>query len=156
MLLPMRHKLIIALKSASEAFLKGHWDVDNETVFQATERDAAKGHADSSNLGLITSVGSADLHSTINDYRDKDKQLHGTHAVIDKGATLNTGTLLAKSINYIDAGKTDNTSENVSTGSTGLIYGHTQNATSSQSIDKSSQVTVEKRDDKLDYCSEFR
>lgn len=138
-----------SLRTASEAFLKGHWDVDNETVFQATERDAAKGHADSSNLGLITSVGSADLHSTINDYRDKDKQLHGTHAVIDKGATLNTGTLLAKSINYIDAGKTDNTSENVSTGSTGLIYGHTQNATSSQSIDKSSQVTVEKRDDSL-------
>jgi filamentous hemagglutinin family protein len=137
-----------SIKSASEAFLKGHWDVDTQTVFGAAENDSAKGHADSANIGYIASVGSADVSSSINDYVDKDKVAHGTHAVIDKGATLNTGTLLATSTNTINAGTTDDTTENVSTGSYGL-YGHTQNASSKQQIKKSSQVTVEKRDDKL-------
>jgi hypothetical protein len=136
------------INTSSIARLTGHWDVTKDIIMEAVEEDSGKGHADSSNVGLSTSIGSADAKTTIGDYVDKNNVSHGTLAIIDKNATINAGTIKVRSRNILRADKTDDTKENVSTGSFGA-YGHTQNASSKQYITKTSQVKVEKRDDKL-------
>ena len=134
------------LKTSSVARLTGHWYVVNDIIMEAIEADQGKGHADSSNVGLMTSIGSADAKTTMGDYVDENGVSHGTLAIIDKDASIHTGTIKVRSKNILVADKTDDTQENVSTGSFGL-YGHTQNASSKQYITKTSKVEVEKRAD---------
>ena len=144
--------------SASEVTLTGKWIVKDNLIANAKETDTNKVHADSTNVGLGVSVGSADAKANINDYVDEKGNVHGSHVLIDKNASIHTGTMEAKSTNTLvidkadklgDNGKMIATGETISTGSFGIIYAHTQNPGATEKITKSSQVTVEKRDDNM-------
>jgi filamentous hemagglutinin family protein len=146
------------INSASEVTLTGKWIVKDNLKVNAKETDTNKVHSDSVNIGTGVSIGSADATANINDYVDEKGVAHGTHVIIDKNASIHTGTMEAKSINALvidkgdkldDKGNLTPTTETISTGNYGILYVQTKDPGVTEKIKKTSQITVEKRDDNM-------